>query len=233
MISYRALKQGSTSSCPSRWGRRCSSCPRKCRSAGCKCITRGQWPYIPASTWAMRNRHVMLCDLNYRNLSLKMASEVIWPQIWNQQPWLPWYPCAYCLQWPPRPWRPPNDLRGHDLRFEINNLDYPGIHVHLASNDLQGHDGLQTTSEVIWPQIGHQQPWLPWYPCAYYLQWPPSWWPLRLPMTSEVTSDLEFKLLDLENLCSPVSLASKCHYSPNVYGRRPNITHWPAWLRRR
>ena len=50
---------------------------------------------------------------------LKTTSEVILPQIWNQQPWLPWYPCAYCLQrplrpwWPPRPWRHANNLIGH------------------------------------------------------------------------------------------------------------------------
>ena len=155
--------------------------------------TRGRWPYIPALTRAMRNRHVMLYYLNYLNISLKMASEVIWPWIWNQQPWLPWYPCTYCLQQPPRPWRPPNNLGGHltsdlksatlitlvsmctlppttseamvaskqpqrsnDLRLVISNLDYPGIHVHIASNGLRGHGGLQTTSEVIWPQIWHQ-----------------------------------------------------------------------------
>ena len=39
-----------------------------------------------------------------------------------------------------------------DLIFEISNLDYPGIHVHVASNshivDLRGHDSLQTASEV-------------------------------------------------------------------------------------
>ena len=39
--------------------------------------------------------------------------------------------------------------RSYDLRFEISNLEYPGIHVHIVSNDLQGHGGLQTTSEVI------------------------------------------------------------------------------------
>ena len=38
--------------------------------------------------------------------------------------------------------------RSFDLRFEISNLDYPGIHVHIASNGLRGHGGLQTTSEV-------------------------------------------------------------------------------------
>ena len=39
-------------------------------------------------------------------------------------------------------------LRSYDLRFEISNLDYPGIHVHIASNSLQGHGGPQMTSEV-------------------------------------------------------------------------------------
>ena len=36
--------------------------------------------------------------------------------------------------------------------FEISNLNYPGIYVHVASNSLLGglwgHDGLQMTSEV-------------------------------------------------------------------------------------
>ena len=39
-----------------------------------------------------------------------------------------------------------------DLRFEIINLNYPGIIVHVASNSqfggLGGHGGLQTASEV-------------------------------------------------------------------------------------
>ena len=39
-----------------------------------------------------------------------------------------------------------------NLVFEISNLNYPGIHVHVASNGhlhgLCGHDGLQTASEV-------------------------------------------------------------------------------------
>ena len=39
-----------------------------------------------------------------------------------------------------------------DLIFETSNLDYPGIHVHIASNShfdcLLGHGGLQTASEV-------------------------------------------------------------------------------------
>ena len=40
----------------------------------------------------------------------------------------------------------------YDLRFEISNLDYPGIYVHIASNshfgDLWGHGGHQMASEV-------------------------------------------------------------------------------------
>ena len=39
--------------------------------------------------------------------------------------------------------------RSYDLRFDISNPDYPGIHVHIASNGLRGHGGLQTTSEVM------------------------------------------------------------------------------------
>ena len=39
-----------------------------------------------------------------------------------------------------------------NFRFEISSLNYPGIHVHVASNGhfhgLCGHDGLQTASEV-------------------------------------------------------------------------------------
>ena len=40
-------------------------------------------------------------------------------------------------------------------KAEIRNPDYPGIHVHIASNGLRGHDGLrghgglQMTLEVI------------------------------------------------------------------------------------
>ena len=35
-----------------------------------------------------------------------------------------------------QPWR------SYDLRFEISDLDYPGIHVHIASNGLRGHGSL-------------------------------------------------------------------------------------------
>ena len=38
--------------------------------------------------------------------------------------------------------------RSYDLRFDISNLDYPGIHVHIAFKGLRGHGSLQTTSEV-------------------------------------------------------------------------------------
>ena len=42
--------------------------------------------------------------------------------------------------------------RSYDTRFEIGNPDYPGIHVHVASNShfggVWGHGDLQMTSEV-------------------------------------------------------------------------------------
>ena len=38
--------------------------------------------------------------------------------------------------------------RSYDLRFDISNLDNPGIHVNIASNGIRGHGGLQRTSEV-------------------------------------------------------------------------------------
>ena len=59
-----------------------------------------------------------------------------------------------------QPWR------SYDLIFKISNPEYSGIHVHIASNSLQGHVVLQRTSEVIWLQIWNQQSWLPWNPCA-------------------------------------------------------------------
>ena len=39
--------------------------------------------------------------------------------------------------------------RLYDLIFEFSNLDYPGIHAHIASNRLRAHGGLLMTSEVI------------------------------------------------------------------------------------
>ena len=64
----------------------------------------GNGPIIPASTRAMRNRHVVLYDLID--------------------------PSKHIAQ---------NDLGGHlTLGFDIHNLDYPGIHVHIASNGLRG-----------------------------------------------------------------------------------------------
>ena len=46
-----------------------------------------------------------------------------------------------------QPWR------SYDPRFEISNLDYPGIHVHIISNSLRGNGGLHTTSEVMTPDL--------------------------------------------------------------------------------
>ena len=176
-------------------------------------VTRGQWPYRPAATRAMRNRHVILYDLNYLEISntnypsihVHIASMASWSMAASKQPW-----SSYNLRFEISNCEYPgihvhivsNGLRGHGglqtseviwPRFEISNLDYPGIHVQLASNDFRGHGGLQTASEVIWPLIWHQQPWLPWYPCAYYIQWPPtaseaSTQPQRSHLTSNFNS---------------------------------------------
>ena len=110
---------------------------------------------------------------------LQTTSEGIWPQIWNQQPWIPWYPYAYCLQRSPRACQPPNNLRGHmtsDLK-SATLITLVSMSICLKwpprpwrpRNNLGGH---------IWPLIWNQQPWLPWDPCAYCLE-PPSrpWWP--------------------------------------------------------
>ena len=105
----------------------------------------------------MRNRHVVLYDLNnpskyitpndlggHLTSDLKSATLItlvfmcILPLTASE---------AMAASKPPQ--------RSFDHRFEISNPDYPGIHVHIASNGLQGHDslrgrgGLQTTSEVI------------------------------------------------------------------------------------
>ena len=203
-----------------------------------------------------------------------MTLEVIWLHIWNQQPWLPWYPCAYCLQWPPRPWRPQNDLGGlltSDLK-SATLITRPVINVHIASNGLQGHGDLKTTSEVIWPQIWNQQPWLPWYPCAYCLQQPPRPWRPLNDLGGHLTSDLESATLITlvfmpillptailvaseamatskwprrSHLTSEFNSVTSITYvamllwpltasSDSIFRRRkPNVTHWPVWLRRR
>ena len=210
-----------------------------------------------------------------------MTLEVIWLHIWNQQPWLPWYPCAYCLQWPPRPWRPQNDLGGlltSDLK-SATLITRPVINVHIASNGLRGHGNLKTTSEVIRPQIWNQQPWLPWYPCAYCLQRPlRSWRPLRPwrppndlggHMTSDLTSATSITLVSMPILLPTAILVASGAMATSNWPRRshltsklnsvtsityvamlllpltassdpifrrwwkPNMTHWPAWLRRR
>ena len=158
--------------------------------------TRGQWPYIPASTRTMRNRQVVL---NYPSILpqyitlITLVSMCILPLMASE-----------VMAASKRP------QRSCDLRFEIRNPDYPGIHVHIAYNGLRGHGGLQMTSEFIWPQIWHQQPWLPWYPCAYYLQWPSRpWWPpndLGGHMTSDLTSAT---LITLVSMCILPPMASE------------------------
>ena len=39
--------------------------------------------------------------------------------------------------------------RSFDLTFEIRKLNYPGIHVHIASNGILSQSSLEATSEVI------------------------------------------------------------------------------------
>ena len=36
-------------------------------------VTRGQWPFRPAATRAMRNRHVMLYDFHYLGIYVHIA----------------------------------------------------------------------------------------------------------------------------------------------------------------
>jgi len=118
--------------------------------------------------------------------------------------------------------------RSFDLRFEISNLDYPGIHVHIASNGLRGHGDLLTTSEVIWPQIWNQQPWLPWYPCAYCLQWPPRPW--RPPRPRQPQNDLRGHMTSDLSSATFITLVSMCILpltasEAMVTSKRPRRSH--------
>ena len=98
-------------------------------------VTRGQWPYIPASTRTMRNRHVVLYDLNYPNKyitpndrgghltsDLKSASLITLVSMCILPP-----TASEAMAASKRP------QRSYDLRFDISNPDYPSIHVHIAS----------------------------------------------------------------------------------------------------
>ena len=48
-------------------------------------------------------------------------------------------------------------------------------------------------------------------------------------MTSKATYDHKFELLDLDNICSHVSLASKCHNLQNV-GSVTKVKHRPSFI---
>ena len=52
----------------------------------------------------------------------------------------------------------------------------------------------------------------------------PEKWPQRLPVASEVTSDLKFELSGLNNPCSSAFLAPKCFFEPFV--RKKGRTKW-------
>ena len=109
--------------------------------------TRGQWPYRPAATRAMRNRHVMLYDLNYLNIyhskwPLRLITPGIHVHIASNRHF-GGSEAMTASKW---------HQRSYDLRFDISNLYYPSIYVHVASNShfggVWGHGGLQMTSEV-------------------------------------------------------------------------------------
>ena len=103
----------------------CEKCP-KCS------LTRGQWPYISALT---RPKYATLITLVSMCILPPMASEAMTAS-----------EATAASKRPPR---------SYDFRLDISNLDYPGIHVHIASHGLRGHDSLrghgdlQMTSEVI------------------------------------------------------------------------------------
>ena len=105
----------------------------------------------------MRNRHVVLYDLNYpskyitpNDLEGHLTSDLKSATLTTLVSMCILPPTASDAMATSK--QPP---RSFDLRFEISNPDYPGIHVHIASNGLRGHDslrghgGLQMTSEVI------------------------------------------------------------------------------------
>ena len=68
------------------------------------------------SNFRGRERHGLHLRPSWALNGLDGLKFQIWPQNWNQDPQLPWYPCAFYLQqpfWCPlRPWQPTNDLRG-------------------------------------------------------------------------------------------------------------------------
>ena len=109
-----------------------------------------------------------------------------------------------------------------DLRFGPSNLDYPGIHVHVASNShfdyLWGHGGRQTAWEVTY-DLGIELSDLNYLSIHVHIasnsHFGDLWGQCGPQMTSEVTSDLRIELSDLDYLCSHISLASKGIYGLN------------------
>ena len=98
------------------------------------------------------------------------------------------------------------------LEFEIRSINYPDMHVHVASNGyFRGHCELQTTSMVTSDVKIVLK--FPNYPDVMYMLLSKSylgslWGHCDLQTTSEVTSDLQIRLSDLNNWCSSASLAS-------------------------
>ena len=99
----------------------------------------------------MRNRHVVLYDLNYpskyvspNDLGGHLTSDLKSTTLITLVSM-----CILPLTASRAMVASKHPRRPYDLRFEISSLEYPGIHVHIVFNDLRGHGGLQTTTEVI------------------------------------------------------------------------------------
>jgi len=88
----------------------------------------------------MRNRHVLLYDLDYLSkyitpnglggnmtLDLKSATLITLVSMCI-------FPVTAILEASKAMVASRQPRRSYDLRFVISNLDYPGIHVHIASN---------------------------------------------------------------------------------------------------
>ena len=92
--------------------------------------------------------------------------------------------------------------RSYGLRFDISNLDYPGIHVHIASNSLQRPPRpwrpQNNLGGHIWPQNSTQWPRLHMFPCPFGFQ-RPLWDELQRGGSPQVkTNEIESKSLKLE-----------------------------------
>ena len=127
------------------WGPPPSALGPPAISPGANIITRGQWPYIPAATRAMRNGHVMLYDITrpWRSFDLKFEISNLDHTGFILPPTASEAMLASKQLW-----------KSYDLRFEISNLEYPGIHpcaycFQWPPNNLGGHMTSDLTSATL------------------------------------------------------------------------------------